>query len=198
MYRHTECEVCGKGFVIGATTNAPVSGPSGVAEWPQPPRVSRGAIKKGKDRSQRPRIPQGVKNANTSQAATKSSSNEQVVTPKNKKQWICARCGAVSEEPPGAENIGCLILMIPIVLLAVGWFLGGILRYLNHQDFDEECLGRFVLSFLAMICVGIVTLVAIKVYGRCPLCKNTNCRVDLESPMGKKLFKELHSENGAG
>ena len=67
-----------------------------------------------------------------------------------------------------------------------------------HEFFDETVQAYFKLSFLAMICVGIVCLVLNKTKTQCPRCNYTNCLVDIETPMGKKLFEELHSENGAG
>ena len=214
MYRHTQCEVCGKGFVIGATTgqarNAESAATNASGEGSSSDKVKE-AVKAVADATV-----QKVRNVYWKQQGERAKSiakkvaaatsdamkRQQGVEHKHGGQCICTRCGSVSERPWSGNNIGCLT--VPIAMLAVGWFIGGILRFIDNagarygEFFDERVQAYFMLSFLAMICVGIVTLVAIKVYGRCPLCKNTNCRVDLESPMGKKLFKELHSENGAG
>ena len=59
MYRHTECEVCGKGFVAGAVATSAASGRSGAAENAKTPWATKttGAWSFGKSRSQSSRIP---------------------------------------------------------------------------------------------------------------------------------------------
>ena len=43
MYRYAQCEVCGKGFVIGTTPNTATSAPAGVAVSSKAPRAAKKA-----------------------------------------------------------------------------------------------------------------------------------------------------------
>ena len=74
MYRHTQCEVCGKGFVIGATADATASGPSRDAGSPQVPRSANNARAWSFDKGQPQgaRIPRRFADINAAQHSAES------------------------------------------------------------------------------------------------------------------------------
>ena len=88
-------------------------------------------------------------------------------------RYVCTQCGATMRSPKKVSGMGCWVTALLFVLF--------VLTLVTFM---------WILSLIILIADAIIYYATLK-KNCCPKCKGKECVIPINSPMGKKLMREL-------